>query len=55
MIVISSENEPPEYVGYANCIEYKIKINIKSKVIIYISQIKTRRITSQHTEQLSHA
>ena len=24
-IVISSENELPEYVGYANWIEYKIK------------------------------
>ena len=26
MIAISSENGLPEYVGYANCIEYKIKI-----------------------------
>ena len=26
MIAISSENGLPEYVGYVNCIEYKIKI-----------------------------
>ena len=29
MIVISSENELLEYVGYANCIEYKIKVCCK--------------------------
>ena len=40
MIVIPSENELPEYVGYANCIEYKIKSYHKYMTIPVL--IKTR-------------
>ena len=40
MIVISAENELPEYVGYENCIEHKIKSGYNYLTIPV--QIKTR-------------